>query len=181
MEVTYPSFKIQLEWSEGFPEILQCGQMRPFLPWATAAFVPRPCQFVLSHNHSVSVLRARTHAFTSSVEPAPVPLHQRPSRNSWQMNRWTNKLNLKVIIYSRSKIWCYWRRVLLNLVSNERAQADLCGVMISEQKRAINSELWNHHPGLTLDLERRQNNAGQDRAQSRAAGVKWADTNLLDY
>lgn len=53
--------------------------------------------------------------------------------------------------------------------------------MVSEQKPAINSKLWSHHPGLTLDLQRCQITAGQDRAQHGDAGVRGADTNLLGY
>lgn len=142
--------------------------MRPFLPWATAAFVPLRCQFVLSHNHSVSVLRARTHAFTSCVEPAPVPLHQRPSRNSWQMNRWTNKLNLKVIIYSRSKIRCYWRRVLLNLVSNESTASFVWRTDFWTEAcyklRAVEPSPW-AHTGLGETPEQRW--PGQSAKQAR--------------
>lgn len=53
--------------------------------------------------------------------------------------------------------------------------------MVSEQKPAINSKLWSHHPGLTLDLQRRQTTDGQDIAQCGDVGVRGVDTNLLGY
>lgn len=62
-----------------------------------------------------------------------------------------NKLKLKIIIYLCIKIKCY-RYLLLNPVFYDN-KTRLCRAMISKHKRAMNSRLWNHHPGLTVDLE----------------------------
>lgn len=63
-----------------------------------------------------------------------------------------NKLKLRIIIDSCIKIKCYGY-LLLNLVFYDN-KTRLCRAMISKHKHAMNSRLWNHHPELTLDLER---------------------------
>lgn len=83
MKVTYPSFKIQLKWSEAFREIFQ---FRPFLPWASNGLCTYcPCQFIqLSPPLHWEYVEGKDPDIQPlSVEPATVLLHRRHSRNSW--------------------------------------------------------------------------------------------------
>lgn len=93
------------------------------------------------------------------------------------MNKQTKPQSNNLLVYLKSGVTDVLL-FLIFLISYE-SKTRLWRVMISEQKYAIKSKLWSHHPGLTLDLEGSKITVSQDRAQSGVAGMKWADTNLL--